>query len=94
MPADAAAFVHDPAASDVLQGRLQVVRMPEKPPRKKLGGMSAQQQKEELDQLQALASAKEADADAEATAPGAAQMTSVDKLASWLLHQTDLGGAD
>lgn len=92
MPTSAARFVHDPAAGALLQERLTVSQMPQKPPRKKLGGKSAPQQKEELDQLQALAAARETDLPVEASAP-AATMTSVDKLAAWLLSNTDLSGS-
>jgi hypothetical protein len=92
MPEAAARFVHDPAAGERLQDRLQVIQLPEKPPRKKLGGLSAVQQKGDLDQLQALAAARETDLPAEEAATPAATMTSVDKLASWLLSNTDLSG--
>jgi hypothetical protein len=91
MPADAAQFVHDSAGGERLQDRLKVGKLPEKPPRKKLGGMSARQQNEDLDQLRALSTAQESAASvAESTGAAPAQMTSVDKLASWLLSNTDL----
>ncbi|HSG81226.1 MAG TPA: hypothetical protein VLC48_03175, partial [Gemmatimonadota bacterium] len=93
MPAAAARFVHDPAAGERLQDRLKVSQTPEKPPRKKLGGMSALQQKGELDQLQALAASREAELPVEDAAAPAVTMTSVDKLASWLLSNTDLSGS-
>lgn len=89
MPTGTARFVHDPLAGDLLSDRLQLLELPEKPPRKKLGGLSALQQREELDQLRALGSAAAA---TPTVGPATAdkQMTSVDKLAAWLLAQTDL----
>lgn len=95
LPDGAASFVHDPARGEGLRDRLTIRRLPEAPPRKKLGGASARQQQEELEQLRALASFSEARAAPEAAASTSdAQMTSVDKLAAWLLAQTDLSGAE
>jgi hypothetical protein len=95
LPDSAARFVHDPALGERIEDRLAIHRLPESPPRKKLGGISARQQQEELDQLRALASATDVGT-ASAVAPeaSATQMTSVDKLASWLLSQTDLSSPE
>ena len=94
LPEGAASFVHDPALGERFGDRLTVHRIPDTPPRKKLGGISARQQLEELEQLRALASLSEAPAAPELATSSHAQMTSVDKLASWLLSQTDLSGAE
>lgn len=88
-PSSVARFVHDPSRGSSVGARLSILWLPEEPPRKKLGGMSVRQQQEELDQLRALA-AIAAEGPGAASTP-AAQMTSVDKLAAWLLAQTDLG---
>lgn len=95
LPEGAASFVHDPALGERIGDRLAVHRLPEKIPRRKLGGISARQQQEELDQLRALSSAPEIPvASAVAPTSSTAQMTSVDKLASWLLSQTDLSSPE
>ncbi len=94
MPAGAARFVHDPSRGKSLAQRLEVQELPDKPVRKKLGGISAFEQNEELEQLRALAAAgPAADEAAAAGAPGE-QMTSVDKLAAFLLQQTDLSDVE
>jgi hypothetical protein len=91
MPPGAARFVHDPSRGDLLRERLEIVDLPEKPPRRKLGGTSARQQKEELEQLRALAELTGATQEVEESAPvPATEAKSVDKLAAWLLAQTDL----
>jgi hypothetical protein len=91
MPASAARFVHDPAGGDLLRDRLEIVHLPEKPPRRKLGGASALQQREELDQLRALAEyLGPAEDTTESTRAPGPEMTSTDQLAAWLLSQTDL----
>jgi hypothetical protein len=95
MPSSAARFVHDPAGGDLLSDRLEIFQLPEKPPRKKLGGVSAWQQREELAQLQNLARGPGAPATTEARAPEATkQVTSPEKLAAWLLLQTDLNNLE
>lgn len=52
----AALFVYEPGASEE-PGRLEVVKLPEEEPRRRLGSLSAFQQAEELRQLVAMASA-------------------------------------
>jgi hypothetical protein len=92
MQEGAALFVHDPARGDSLAHRLEVGSMPA-PPQRALGGLSAQQQADdlawlaELDRLAALAR-DAAGADA-ATEPA---VTPADQLAAWLLRQTDMSG--
>lgn len=90
MPESAARFVHDPARGDRISERLTILHLPDSPPQKKLGGISARQQQEELDQLCALARAPESVAAGSSSAAPGVEMTSVDKLAAWLLLQTDL----
>lgn len=89
MPESAAQFVHDPAGGALLNERLEVWHLPDKPPRRKLGGASAWQQNEELEQLRTLAASRAAPT-VEGAAVSVAEATSVDKLAAWLLAQTDL----
>lgn len=94
VPENAARFIHDPSAGDTLGERLEVLHLPETTPKKAVGGMSARQQIDELEQLKALASCVGQSAvPAEGEAPQAEQMVSdhpVDKLAAWLLSQADL----
>jgi hypothetical protein len=91
MPAGAARFVHDPAGGALLRDRLEILQLPDKPPRKKVGGASARQQEEELDQLRTLAECSAAaGATAGASQAPAHEVTSVEKLGAWLLTQTDL----
>jgi hypothetical protein len=90
MPAGSARFVHDPAGGPVLGARLAVLDIPAIDHRKRSGAFTAAQQREELEQLQALQAAAvvpvpSAGAAADPAAP-------VDKLAAWLLRQTDLAG--
>ena len=89
MPPGAACFVHDPSRGDHLGERLEIFALPEKPPRRKLGGTSGRQQKEELEQLRALAQLTGTETARSSLAP-ATEAKSVDKLAAWLLAQTDL----
>ena len=95
MPAGAARFVHDPAGGASLQARLEIFQLPDKPPRKKMGGLSAHQQNEELEQLRALV---EFSAVFEPTVEDSRvpvhEVTSVEKLGAWLLTQTDLNDVE
>lgn len=90
VPVGAAQFLHDPRAGREAWQRLSVWHMPE-PPRHAIGGFSAWQMAEDLRQLAALAAAP-----AQAALPNAAQGSTgkeaVDRLASWLLTQSDLNG--
>lgn len=94
VPESAASFLHDPALGKRIEDRLTIRRLPEKLPRKKLGGLSARQQQEELEQLRVLASTSELGGGAKAAPEADTQMTSVDKLAAWLLSQTDLSSPE
>jgi hypothetical protein len=92
VPASAARFVHDPAGGPASWQRIQITALPERVPRKTIGGLSAAQQAEELDLLRALGTrpaGAEAPASQAAAATGAAA-TPVDRLAAWLVSQTDL----
>jgi hypothetical protein len=90
LPESAARFVHDPALGERMSERLVAYRFPDKPPRRKLGGISARQQEEELNQLRALATTSDTAAASVGSGATGQEMTSVDKLAAWLLSQTDL----
>lgn len=94
MPAGSARFVHDPAGGASLGARLTVTDVPALDHRKRTGPFTVAQQREELEQLAAL----QATAAATSAAPVAATVAAadsadpVDKLAAWLLRQTDLSG--
>jgi hypothetical protein len=94
VPPGAARFVHDPAAGTAPWQRITVVGLPEAPPRKAVGGLSAAQQAEELELLRTLATApRGAEAPAAPAAPAAAAAAPpdpADRLADWLLSQADL----
>ena len=93
MPDSAARFIHDPAAGDRPADRLEILYMPEEGPKRAVGGMSVRQQNDELEQLRELAGEPcemVASGDGAAPAPASRPMTSVDKLAAWLLSRTDL----
>lgn len=99
VPEGAARFLHDPAAGREPWERLRVDFLPDSPPRRALGGMSAAQQAEELAQLRALVATPAAGVTAAGVGPGAvgaaappAPADPVDKLAAWLLRQADLSG--
>ncbi|MFN8582950.1 MAG: hypothetical protein U0163_18500 [Gemmatimonadaceae bacterium] len=86
VPASAAQFLHDPRGGKDAWQRMTVWHLPSAP-KKSLGGMSAWQMGEDLQQLSALASAPAATA-------GASPMggtATVDRLAQWLLGQSDIG---
>ncbi len=91
VPESAARFVHDPAAGAVSWERLTITHVPDKVPRRTVGGLSATQQAEELELLRSLA-ARPAGAEAPAAAPAgiAATAEPADKLAAWLLSRVDL----
>ncbi|NIM49617.1 MAG: hypothetical protein GTN62_05275 [Gemmatimonadales bacterium] len=99
VPETAARFVHDPAGGSEPWQRLAVTHMPDEKTRHTIGGLSAFQQGEELAQLSALAR-KPPEAPAAAAAAAAAATVPapptdpVDKLAAWLLSQTDLSGVE
>lgn len=100
VPEGAAEFIHDPTRGKHPWERIELLRVPEKGPKHRVGGMSIRQQKEELEQLLDLAEptgAEAAVAEGAAAASGAPAGTvasQVDKLAAWLLSQADLRNVD
>jgi len=97
VPESAAQFVHDPARGKNAWQRVELVNVPEKPPKQRVGGMSVRQQKEELEQLLSLATGPGVGASTEVSAGAAgapAAGSPVDKLAAWLLNQADLSNVD
>lgn len=96
VPEGAARFVHDPSGGSAVPERLTIDFVPDKAPRRSLGGLSPAQQAEELELLRSLARRSEGSAVAAgpavaagASAAGAAA-DPADRLASWLLSQVDL----
>ena len=95
VPDGAARFVHDPAAGAHAWERVTLESVPDRVPRKAIGGLSATQQAEELELLQSLAT-RPAGAGPRAgepaggpgAAPGAGEPA--DKLAAWILSRVDL----
>ncbi len=83
-------FVHDPAAGGTLPTRLSVGELPKEAPRAALGHYGAAQQAEELQQLIALAHVVATPAVTGGTPAGVAAgpTTSADRLAAWLLQQS------
>jgi hypothetical protein len=93
MPAGSARFVHDPAGGASIGARLTITDIPPLDHRKRAGPFTVAQQREELEQLAALqAAATAAPPIAAAAATTAESADPVDKLAAWLLRQTDLSG--
>jgi hypothetical protein len=94
VPESAARFVHDPAAGPATPDRIRIDRLPDRPPRRAVGGFSAAQQSQELELLRTLATPPPAAArHGEPVATAAAAVTGADpaeKLAAWLLSQADL----
>jgi len=93
LPEGTARFSHSPVAGDGLAARLTVTEMPALDGRKRSGPFSRAQLVEELEQLKALQAAASA---APTIAAGPAEIAEsadpADKLAAWLLQQTDLAG--
>ena len=91
VPESAARFVHDPAAGGASWERLAISHVPDKVPRRTVGGLSAAQQAEELELLRSLA-VRPVRGEAPAAAPAGAAATAepADKLAAWLLSRVDL----
>lgn len=94
VPEGAARFVHDPAAGVHPWERVTIDELPDRAPRRPIGGLSASQQAEELELLRSLA-ARPAGARGESegtaasgAATGAAEPA--DKLAAWILGRVDL----
>jgi hypothetical protein len=93
MPEGAAKFVHIPGEGRGLNERLTVSFIPDKEPKRALGGISAFQQVEELRQLISLDASVEAALAVSAEADeGAPVMDDAGQLASWLIHQANFAG--
>lgn len=96
VPEGAAQFVHDPSGGAAPWQRLTLTAKPSGVPRHATAGLSAAQQADELQLLEALAAAPPAPG-APGPAPAAAGAGApaptadpADKLAAWLLDQADL----
>lgn len=85
--ADAACFVHDPAAGKSLWQRTRIWSRPANPPRRTIGGSTSRQQLDALAQLEALAERPAlSDTPVEQLAPGTGDPA--ERLASWLLAES------
>lgn len=92
MPVGAATFVHDPTFGRESWQRLTVSHLPE-PPKKAIGTTSTWQMLEELKQLADLARTPFAVPTAGGGAvPAMGASDAADRIASWLLTQSGLGG--
>ncbi|MGD2123142.1 MAG: hypothetical protein PVJ76_15420 [Gemmatimonadota bacterium] len=93
MPDGCAKFIHSAGGGKSLHERLSVSFLPEKEPKRALGGISVFQQVEELRQLAALTASVEATpavgAEAGSERPA---MDDAGQLASWLIHQANFSG--
>jgi hypothetical protein len=88
VPEGAAGFLHDPAAGKETWQRLSAVELPD-PPRRAIGNHSSWQMAEELQQLAALARTPfQLPGSGSAVAPAFGSTEAVDRLAAWLLEQT------
>lgn len=92
VPESVARFVHDPSAGPGTHDRIRLDHLPDRVPRRALGGLSAAQQAEELELLRSLAAPPAGGAARAGQAPAAAAAPAdpADQLASWLLKQADL----
>jgi hypothetical protein len=92
VPEGSAEFLHDPLGGREPWQRLTLKHMPESP-RRAMGGLSAFQMGEDLHMLADLARTPFAvPAASGAAAPAVGASDAVDKIASWLLEQSGLGG--
>jgi len=93
MPEGAAVFMHDPAAGNEPWQRLDIRHLPELPKRP-VSGQSSWQMSEDLKMLADLARTPFAipAAGSAAGAPALGATEAVDRLASWLVSQSGLGG--
>jgi hypothetical protein len=92
VPPSAACFIHDPNGGRSAWQRLRVWNRPTTLPRKALGGLSARQQTEELLQLDALSERPSLEKAALDSLIPAGSGDPTDRLASWLLDASGLGG--
>ncbi len=86
VPQDCAQFVHNPLAGTALHQRLNLLHLPSHAPKHAFGGLSLQQQMEDVHQLQVLAKAAESAPASEEASPA----RPVDKLAALLLNKAHL----
>ncbi len=82
LPANAASFVHDPAAGETSFERFVSVAFPKEVKKRAIGGLSPTQQAEDYALLESLSVAPVATGDAASDPAG--------KLSAWLLSQTNL----
>jgi len=82
MPADAASFVHDPAAGQTTYERFVSITFPKELRKRSIGGISASQQAEDYALLETLSVVPTPTGDAASDPAG--------KLSAWLLSQADL----
>jgi len=84
MSKGAVTFVHDPAAGETTYERFTTLDMPREIRKRAIGGISAGQQAEDLELLEALAVVPSPTGEAASDPAG--------KLSAWLLSQTSLAG--
>ncbi len=84
LPEGAVTFVHDPAAGETTYERFTTLDLPKEIRKRAIGGISARQQAEDLELLEALAVVP--------TPTGEAASDPAGKLSAWLLSQTSLAG--
>lgn len=97
VPDSAARFLYDPGAGAAAHDRIRIEQLPDRAPRRTIGGLSPSQQAEELELLRSLAARPSAAAPPSADAvPAAASgggplpADPADRLAAWLLSRVDL----
>lgn len=92
VPAGAARFIHDPRAGREPWQRMAIREMPE-PPKHAIGGISAWQMSEDLRQLAALSSAPSSGSRPTSGSSATVQdPLAIERLAAWLLSQSDVQG--
>ena len=84
LPKGAVTFVHDPAAGETTYERFTTLDLPKEIRKRSIGGISAGQQAEDLELLEALAVVP--------SPTGAAASDPAGKLSAWLLSQPSLAG--
>ena len=84
LPKGAVNFVHDPAAGETTFERFTTLELPKEIRKRAIGGISAGQQAEDLNLLEALAVVPSPTGEAASDPAG--------KLSAWLLSQTSLAG--
>jgi hypothetical protein len=89
VPDTAVRFTHDPAGGSRTWQRISV-HLPPDPRVRRLGGLTAAQQSEELLQLESLAAPPPAPMVAPASEAAASAADPVDRLAAWLLQQAQV----